>query len=271
MIPKLLFDIAKCNNFCTLITHPSISNPCNEIIDFQRTQGAVKNNNFQIPEPWNGDIVNAPILIFSLNPAYSKAELYPTLAWPDPMIADFFMNRFKDRGIKYSWVYDNKPLNTDGTRGKSVRYWSSLKKRVEELLQRDANPGIDYCISEYVHCKSFEKIGVDMALPVCTKRFFGHPGISSAKIIIVIGSVARDYFKGKSNVNGTPVVYLPSPNAYEPKTFAKTHTEEEINTIRKTLSSKNKIQKSIEYSNVLLPTEKEIEEFIDEQITATMI
>jgi len=268
MIPKLLFDIAKCNNFCTLIATKNASNPCNDIIDFQRTEGVVKSNDFQIPEPWSGDIINAPILIISSNPAYSKVELYPTLSWPDSMIADFFINRFKDRGIKYSWVYNNKVLNIDGTRGRSVRYWSSIKKRVEELLLRDAKPGIDFCITELVHCKSSHQIGVANALPECVKRFLnGKTGISGAKIILGIGSFVRDYFKGKSSVSGIPIIYLPHPNAFEPKTIEKTHTEEEIRKIREILSNTKKLEKDIDYSKILLPTEKEIKEFIDKQIT----
>ncbi|RMF92144.1 MAG: hypothetical protein D6734_12950 [Candidatus Schekmanbacteria bacterium] len=237
-------------------------------MNFQRTQGAKKNNDFQIPEPWNGDMINAPILIISSNPSYSKDELYPTLAWPDPIIADFFINRFKDRGPKYSWVYNNKVLKIDGTREKPVRYWSSIKRRVEELLLRPAKPGIDFCITELVHCKSSQQIGVAKALPECTKRFLNERiGISGAQIIIGIGSFVRDYFKGKNSVNDIPIIYLPHPNAFEPKTVAKTHTEEEIDNIRKKLSNAKELGKKIEYSEIKLPTEKEVEKFIDEQIT----
>lgn len=268
MIPKLLFDIAKCDNFCSLITHASISNSCNDIINFQRTQSAVRNNDFQIPEPWSGDITNAPILVISSNPAYSKAEIYPTLAWPDAIIADFFINRFKDRGNKYSWVHNNKILNIDGTRGTSVRYWSSIKKRVEELLLRNAQPGIDYCITELVHCKSSKQIGVANALPECTKRFLNRKSeISGAKLIIGIGSFVRDSFNGKSAINGIPTIYLPHPNAFEPKTIVKTHKKEEITKIREIIPNGNIIEKEIDYSDILLPTEEEVREFIDKQIT----
>jgi hypothetical protein len=268
MIPKLLYDIAKCDNFCSLITHANISKPCNDIINFQKTQGAMKNNDFQIPEPWSGDIINAPILIISSNPAYSKDELYPTLCWPDPIIADFFINRFKDRGVKYSWVYNNKVLNIDGTRGKTVRYWASIKKRVEELLLKSVKPGIDYCITELVHCKSSQQIGVGKALPECTKRFLiGHREVSAAKIIIGFGSFVRDYFKGKSSVNGIPIIYLPHPNAFVPKTIAKTLTNQEIKRIRKIISNAKQRKKKINsYYDIKLPTEEEVKDFIDKQI-----
>lgn len=269
MIPRLLFDIAKCKNFNSLIPTISPLHPCNEIVDFQRKQGAININDFQIPEPWSGDILNAPILIISSNPAYSKTELYPTLSWPDSIIADFFINRFKDRGSQYSWVYNNKVLNVDGTRGKSVRYWTSIKKRVEELLNRNAKPGIDYCITELVHCKSSQQIGVASALPECTKRFlFGKTGICGAKIVIAIGSFVRDYLNKVNNINGIPVIYLPHPNAFESKTLQKNYSADEIEALRRILLNKLDNKKNdIDYSDVQLPTDEEVKEFIDGEIT----
>lgn len=267
MIPSLLFDIAKCKNLLTLIHAVNRIHPCNEIIDFQRTQGAKVINHFQIPEPWSGDIINAPILIISSNPAYSNIELYPNLSWPDPMIADFFINRFKDRGHSYSWVFNNKVLNKDGTRGKSVRYWASIRKRVEELLGYIPKPGIDYCITELVHCKSSQQIGVASALPECTKRFLsGKNNVSGAKIILAIGSFVRDYFKRNNNFNGIQVIYLPHPNAFEPKKLSAHYTEQEIEGFRKKLENDNENQE-IDYSDIDLPTEEVVEKFIDEQIT----
>ena len=275
MVPQLLFDIAKCSNFCTLIQHGNISNPCNDIINFQRQQDAVNAIDFQLPEPWNGDIINAPILVISSNPAYSKIELYPNLCWPEPMIADFFINRFKDRGPKYSWIYNNRVLNINGTRGKPVRYLISIQKRIEEILLRSVKPGIDYCITEIVHCKSSNQIGVAKALHQCASRFLtAKIGISGAKIIIGIGSIVRDYFKGKNNINGIPIIYLPHPNAFKPKTVAKIYTDEELNKIRDIISNKinlkeTNLKKNINYySNISLPTDKEVEDFINKQIDA---
>lgn len=266
MIPSLLFDIAKCKNFLTLIHTVYVGHPCNEIVDFQRTQGAKVINDFQIPEPWSGDIINAPILIISSNPAYSDVELYPYLSWPDPMIADFFINRFKDRGRIYSWVHNNQVLNKDGTRGNSVRYWASIRKRVEELLGYMPKPGIDYCITELVHCKSSQQKGVKSALPECAKRFLsGKNNVSGAKIIIAIGSFVRVYFNRDHKINGIPVIYLPHPNAFEPKRISDQYTIQEIEIFRKSLV-KNYKNEEIDYSDIDLPTEEEIKKFIDKQI-----
>ena len=50
----------------------SASVQCSSIISLQNRC------NFQVPEPWNGDIENAKILILGLNPALDVAELFPS-------------------------------------------------------------------------------------------------------------------------------------------------------------------------------------------------
>ena len=269
MVPKLLFDIAKCHNFIQLIKTNNPTHPCDHIIDFQRKNGNAQNiNDFQLPEPWNGDIVNAPILIISSNPAYSSFELYPTLNWPNPMIADFFINRFKDRG-KYSWVLNNKVLNKDGTRSKTVRYWSSIQKRIEEILGRNAKPGIDYCITELVHCKSSNEKGVKKALPVCAGNFCCDIlKITGAKLIIVIGSIAKNYIKANCiSPNGIPMIYLPHPNARGKKKVSDHYSEEEIKKLRKLLEKENENKnRNIDYTDIKLPTDEEVKIFIEEKI-----
>ena len=269
MVPKLLFDIAKCHNFIQLIKTNNPTHPCDHIIDFQRKNGNAQNiNDFQLPEPWNGDIVNAPILVISSNPAYSSCELYPTLDWPDPMIADFFINRFKNRG-KYSWVLNNKVLNKDGTRSKTVRYWSSIQKRIEEILGVCAKPGIDYCITELVHCKSSNEKGVKKALPVCAGNFCCDIlKITGAKLIIVIGSIAKNYIKANCiSPNGIPMIYLPHPNARGKKKVSDHYSEEEIKKLRKLLEKENENKnRNIVYTDIKLPTDEEVKIFIEEKI-----
>ena len=282
MVPKLLFDIAKCCNFIQLTKCNSPTHPCNNIVDFQRKNGNAQNiNDFQLPEPWNGDIVNAPILVISSNPAYSKDELYPTLNWPAPMIADFFINRFKNRG-KYSWVLNNRVLNKDGSRSRPVRYWSIIQKWVTNILGRTAKPGIDYCLTELVHCKSSNQIGVQKALPVCAGNFCCDIlRITGAKLIIVFGSIAKHYIKANcSSPNGIPTIYLPHPNSRKKKKVSDHFSKEEIENFRELLNGKGQyknkfqnigcpdvnLQSNIKYANVKLPTDEEIKIFIEEKI-----
>jgi len=266
MIPCLLFNIANCKEFLNLIISRNCCNPCNDIIDFQRKQNTKNSIDFQIPEPWSGDIINAPILIISSNPAFSSIELYPNLSWPQPIIADFFINRFKNRGQTYSWVYENKVLNKDGTRGKSVRYWTSINCRVRELLGRPPIQGIDYCITELVHCKSSQQIGVASALPNCTNQFLLNKiNISGAKIIIAIGSFVRNYFNNKNCINGIPVIYLPHPNAFEKKKLTDHYKETDIEKFRELLKNNNKNEK-INFCDIDLPSDEEVKRFIDKLV-----
>lgn len=272
MIPKLLFDIAKCNHFCNLITDPNHKSPCNIIVNSQRGYGVTKKSDYQLPEPWTGDIVNAPILVLSSNPGYSDDELYPDFSWPPPMIADFFINRFKNRGSKYSWVYNNKVLNSDGKRGISVRYWTSIKKRVEELLLRPSNPGIDFCITEIVHCKSSSENGVNTSLHNCSDIFLDEKiKISGAILIIGIGEFVRKYFNENNKINGIPITYLPHPNAFKPKTFEKTHSKENIKRIQKIISKEHNSFKNVSYSDISLPSLEEIKIFIDSKIVSQSV
>lgn len=264
MIPKLLFEIANCHNFFSLTTISNPEHSCDDIVNSQRDYGAPLKINFQLPEPWNGDIINAPILIVSSNPSFSEDEIYPDLTWPKPIIADFFINRFKNRGPNLSWVYNHRILKKSGGRGKSVRYWSSIQKRVEELIGRNSTPGIDYCITELVHCKSVKEIGVKKALPECTKLFFaGKNGISGACIIISIGKYARDFFKSNPEYNNMPIIYLPAPNAFGPKKLSDHYCHEEIARFREILNNCKPIKKNINYSDIKLPDENDIQNFLN--------
>jgi hypothetical protein len=266
MIPKLLFSICNCVNFNKVILDTNIRNSCSQIVSFQESEGVPNKVNFHIPEPWSGDIVNAPILFISSNPGYANGEFYPIASWPDPIKADYFINRFKDRGNGYSWVYKNKLLRSDGIQGKSVRYWSSIKKRAEELLGREAIPGKDYCNTELVHCKSNDQIGVDSALSECTKRFInGKISICGAKIIIGIGSFVKNFFKGNSTIIGIPIIYLPHPNAFEPKTFIKKYSEQEILRIRNMIYSKVTPKTKISVCDFGMPSDEEVIQFMEKQ------
>jgi len=282
IVPKLLFDIAKYCNFCHLISQNQTPHPCDVIIDFQREQVKSKSAcDFQLPEPWNGDIVNAPILVISSNPAYSCDELYPTLNWPDKMIADFFINRFKNRGT-YSWVLNNRPLQKNGTRGRAVRYWSSIQKIIGTILGRPAIPGVDYCLTELVHCKSSSEKGVKKALPVCAGNYCQELlKISGAKLIIVVGSIARNYIlKYCSLPNGIPTIYLRHPSSWGNREIFNLPSEDEIKKLRKLIEEERKENEKpigennknqncscdVEYVDINLPTDEEVEEFIKGKI-----
>lgn len=260
----------ECVHFKSLTSSWHPNHACSEIIKYQKERNNKRNCKFQVPEPWSGDIKNAPILFVSSNPGYSADELYPTTDWPTKFVADFFINRFKDRSPNYSWVFKHRTLLKDGTRSNWVRYWASIKKRAEELLEREAIPGVDYCLSELVQCKSMKETGVESAQPVCTRLFFNEKiNLSGAKIIIGVGKHAKNFFDGKKDIEGIPVYLIPHPNSRQPKTFNKLYTDLELANIRKILSTEKRIIKSNMDVQIKLPSEKEVEEFINTEIKKT--
>ncbi len=258
MVPELLFDIAFCPSFkqnykddrpCFYISHYQLDfiNSCDDIM---------------IPEPWDGDILKAPILVLSSNPAFTTEELFPTNSWPKAMIADFFKNRFLDRGPKYSWTYNHKILLKDGSRGHSVRYWSSIQKRVEEIIGRKAIPGIDYCMTEIVNCKTNKEFGVKDAIDYCADKFlYQKLSISQASLILAIGSHVKTYLHGQSELLSIPIMYLPHPAAFEKKTVQAKYTEEEIQRYRDIVSAHHNTECE-ELAQIKMPSNEEVINFI---------
>jgi len=263
MVPKLLLDITNCKSF---EQDSDDTKPCFKIAHYQ-IKSKLSKKDFMLPEPWDGDILQAPILVISSNPAFTEEELFPTRNWPQEMVADYFTNRFKNRGSKYSWTYNHKILLKDGTRGHSVRYWSSIKKRVEEILGRRAVPGQDYCMTEIVHCKTNKEYGVKEAIGYCSREFlFKKITISQAHLIMAIGAHVKSFFKEVSELQSIPIMYLPHPAAHISKTVKAIYTEEEIQIFREILNSPQKHTKYRQLANIELPSDDGVIEFIQMQI-----
>lgn len=172
----------------------------------------------QVPEPWNGDLAHAPILFVSSNPSISEVEDYPTDRWNDDAVVEFFESRYG------RWMADGtKGLRKDGTRGKANPFLSSIKKTADRLLERPPVPGIDYAVTEVVHCKSKAEIGVPEALGECTRRYLGPIlDAAGARVVVVLGDRANSALGARAiGVHG-PVdaggrsrllLVLPHPNA----------------------------------------------------------
>ncbi len=64
MINETLKCITSCPNVEKILVNPTIQHPCATIVNSQLHLPC-----FQLPEPWCGDILNAPILVISSNPA----------------------------------------------------------------------------------------------------------------------------------------------------------------------------------------------------------
>lgn len=240
---QLLFEIAHCP-IVKLVLNSLSDHPCRKII---QVQGVVGLSDFQLSEPWNGRIETAPILFLSSNPSIDSTEDYPTWSTPDDGIEDFFSNRFA--GKQKEWVKDGKYfLKTDGSYSGAVKFWSAVRKRAEELFQREVVPGVDYALSEIVHCKSKQEIGVAEAMNFCSRRYLREIlSFSGAIVIVILGDKSKTMVKevldiseneinssAPVNVGGKDryVCFLPHPNARKKRTFEAVLSPEILSQLR---------------------------------------
>jgi len=155
----------------------------------------------------------------------------------------FFVNRFQ--GKIDTWVKNNRYilLENGEHRKNHVPFWSFVGNRAEELLNRPPAYGVDFAITEVVHCKSRKEEGVKKATSVeCSNLYLDKIlNLSNAKVIIIIGSVARNQI-GKAlaladgvhyhikNINSIKrsIVCLPHPSSFggEKHIFERVSEEE---------------------------------------------
>ena len=243
----LLLEIANCEIARHVLESGDRHCACSKIVG---AQGAPGWNGFQVPEPWSGHLGEAPILFFSSNPSISAREAYPKGAGDDPNVSlqSFFDSRFDGY-----WIKDgNKPLQADRKNyGGSVHYWTSIQNRTGDLLGRKARPGIDYALSEIVHCKSEGEEGVPESLITCANRYMMKLlSCSGAVVLVLVGHKVLNHWNslGMEGLPQTPkeggtalqeiagrkrvVIYLSHPCGPEPKLFARWLTESRILEIR---------------------------------------
>ena len=239
----LLHEITHCPEVEFCLRNPSAEHPCSKVVWSQESPQLEEH---QVPEPWSGHLEQAPILFLSSNPSFSPLEEYPRWAWTPDVTEDYFVNRFSG-GIKPWIVQGTKSLQQDGTYSRSVRFWAAVRQRAIELLERDAVPGTDYALTEIVHCKSREEIGVAEAQGYCVSRYLQRVlGLAGAKIIVVLGSRAKQAMQatfpipedanvaGPMEIGGKSrfVAFLPHPNARAERSFAKRVSPGELQKLR---------------------------------------
>lgn len=153
-----------------------------------------------MPEPWTGHIDRAPILFIASNPGINTSEYYPRNHWEDDHIADFFTRRFDpgagythqrpDGGAQYAKVYGAEGLPVIAPQW--VRFWSGVKNCAAAILGRQPTPGADYALTEMVHCKSNDELGVRDAVVLCASQWM--PPIvahSNAVVLVLLGQHAH--------------------------------------------------------------------------------
>lgn len=205
---ELLINIARCKG----------SSACNDIIKTQR----LCDKEFQVPEPWRGDIAKAKLLFVSSNPSVNHKDDSPTASCPDEEIVAYFQKGFIPQFPKIAFK--------DGhISDHHVRFWASCRARAAELLNCknvEIKPGMDFAMTEVVHCKSTGERGVTKAMPECISRHFEATMMAAeASVIVVLGKSAlsafKPYFPALETVpqhatwmgRNRHIVYLPHPNA----------------------------------------------------------
>lgn len=241
---SLKYDICHCPNIEAWFTDadsPKLD-PCSKIISSQklpRNYGSLPR--FQLPEPWQGHIDPAPVLFLSSNPSIDNGVTSPDPCWSqsEQQLTNYYDTSFDNPG---GWIIDGK--YTEGPNGNLhlQRFWSGVKRRAMELLQRDVKPGVDYAITEVVHCKSQREVGVREAIDTCAHLYLRRViSLSAAKVIVVLGQKAqlavKSELKAELNLAGTPsiqwgllgpanieglsryVAFLGHPTGSDPKKF----------------------------------------------------
>jgi len=250
----LLKKIACCDSMKYCLASGDESHPCHEVVHVQKTNSFEQ---FSLPEPWSGELDTAKLLFVSSNPSIgevpptSPAEVYPNGTWSEDDIADYFNGRFGSREKMYI-VNGTKSLWSDGSYGGAIRFWSSVKARARELFQGHVEPGVDYALTEVVHCKSKKEIGVNSAKSHCADLYMRDIfRLSGASVVVVLGSQAKNSisslvpagsevsssgrivgpieFFGKRRI----IIYSPHPNARGiVKIFSKLLTDVELDQAR---------------------------------------
>ena len=201
--------------------------------------GCQKAADFQAPEPWRGRIDTAPILFLSSNPSIADDDPFRASSRTDAEIIEYYQRSFDPDG----------PIGEKGYN--SVAFWRGVRARAAEILGRDAVPGVDFALTELVHCKSRGEQGVSKAHLTCAGRWLDLVlGVSGASVVVLLGSKARDHCvarwkldKGQSvhfgeTIGGRrrAVVVLPHPNARGKRKVADCVSPEQLRQLRALVS-----------------------------------
>jgi uracil-DNA glycosylase len=185
----LLLKIAKCDIFSTFAGGEQCAHPCSEILNCQTN---FAKGSRQTPVPWVGEIENTPILFISSNPALKEEEYVALESWSDISVIDVHQNAFNQNRewTKQGNKIRKLPLIPENYI--AVPFWTYIWKTTGEILGIDFGdvlPGKHAAISEIVHCKSNNQIGVNNAKKTCMDKYL-EPllKLSSASIIVLLGA-----------------------------------------------------------------------------------
>jgi hypothetical protein len=192
----LLLKIARCPLIPEAIR--DAGHPCHQVVAVQAGADARR----QVPEGWAGNLRAARIVFLSSNPAISlpapghppeTAEAYPAAGSADEHIAQYLGRRFEQAVVPRPFVWDGRHLQLDGQyAAKPTHFWVSMHSRAVEILGPEADPSLNYVMTEVVHCKSKGEYGVASASPTCADRYLDAIfSLTAAPIGVVAGRRAH--------------------------------------------------------------------------------
>ncbi len=179
-----------------------VESPYTEVVKAQVEMGV---KDMHLPEPWNGHLSKANVMVISSNPSISADENFPTKKWNDDDIAEFFDGRFSEERENIS------------------RFWSSIAKYVSWILPEAEGKSVMDILDEFVvmteivHCKSKEEIGVNECASEEVKFLDEIISKFTGDYIIILGSTAGKFYQNalfQIKNNNAKVAVLPHPNAH---------------------------------------------------------
>ena len=159
-----------------------------------------------LPEPWNGHLSDAEVMIISSNPSLAADEMFPTKKWSDDDIANFFDKRFAGNQRK-------------------VRFWTCIAKYVSWIIGKNAE-GLDsseildrFVVStEIVHCKSKGREGVNDCGGEEVVFLDEIINLFSGKYVIILGDTAKRFYDdGVFKIKGKKVAFMHEPTFPQPE------------------------------------------------------
>ena len=246
-------EILRCPEFARCHADPASQHPCHTVANWY---GSLPDGTTFYPEPWMGHLAVAPILFVASNPgAGMRGEMPDKENWLTSADSTEELVTAADGAFDTG----QRPGITDATHyvdrhgksvGRAIRYWSWCWGRAAELLQRPPAPGVDYAITEAVHCGSRGEEGVREAFATCTALYFDRVlAASPAKVILCTGAWAARAFEergadfvddgwGPVTIGGTErlVLRVPHPNRWGKRWALEANVPAHLETARSLLA-----------------------------------
>jgi len=244
-VREVFISVARCPNVGVWLNTRD-PHPCRAIVEYQvENRGVNAYADFQVPEPWVGQIDVAPILFVASNPSIGDDDHGSGVSSDEEL---WESHHLAHGGGRRQYILEGiRTVTPGGTPLKAVRYWSGALARARELLpDRVIVPGRDYALTEIVHCKSPREIGVREAAETCAARHMENVmSVAAARVIVAVGAFARRWFLGagaplppspiRRALGGRDrlVVFTPhfSPNRDGPQSLPKRYTSADMNVL----------------------------------------